>query len=385
MPLPRPNPPPPLFAPKDVLRLVAALSMMVLLVFAIGRFKNPRTWLWVEQTKRPSTAAQEPEIAPSASPLYRQALISQAIGFYALTPNPFTPIAFMALGAEGVASFEHVPLPVRPPPSGRHAPPPDGNILDLAIDRKGFLTDDPNESDYNNALKKGDADARYHLFELAAVANAADLAQDARRDVRYTALMQKPQDYRGDVIHIQGQLRWLRTFELTRSTIPGVTHFYEGLITVGPDGYWALFKDLPAGLPPAAQWNNLYVHDVGFDGYFLKVLLAKNSKGAIPFPLLIGRTLVLPPPEAESSLEASFWTLLIVVGGAGLVLSVIFWLHGLSERRYAARLAAVRAKAQAARLESGETDVAESASAHDNSDSDFPEKPRLNGQQRPPV
>jgi hypothetical protein len=260
------------------------------------------------------------------------------------------------LTLSSVYGYEHIPWPERPvvaakaPPRGAaRALTPSREILDGAIDRKGFLTDDPDESDYTNARRKGDADARYHLIELAATASVQDLARIARADVRYTALLQKPNDFRGQVLRVQGQLRWLKTFELSRDTIPGVKFVYEGLITVGPDAYWVMFPELPPGLPPGSEWNNLYVHDVSFSGYFLKVLLAENAKGKFPFPVLIGRTLELPPAVAGTTFASGFWTLAIVAGTAALILGIVFWLHGLGERRYAARLAAVRARG---RLES---------------------------------
>jgi hypothetical protein len=181
---------------------------------------------------------------------------------------------------------------------------------------------------------------------------------------------------------VQGQLRWLRTFEVKRNTIPGVSFFYEGVISIGPDAYWVLFKDLPPGLPPAAQWNKLFVHDVRFNGYFLKVLRATNAKGSVTFPLLIGRTLEVPVAGEDSSLESSFWMLAAAVAGGGLVLGMVFWLHGLSERRYAARLAALRAKREAEPQEAGTPGVAENAAPNDNNPSDARTEPRLNGRHR---
>jgi hypothetical protein len=322
--------------------------------------QNPRTWSWVENmNSQPSPAAaaapanETTDLPADLNPRFTQAYLSQIVGMLSLTPDPTVPAARAGLTLSSVYGYEHIPWPERPaaaakapPPGAARALAPSREILEGAIDRKGFLTDDPDESDYTNARRKGDADARYHLIELAATASEQDLARIARTDVRYTALLQKPNDFRGQVFHIQGQLRWLKTFELSRDTIPGVKFVYEGLVTVGPDAYWVMFPELPPGLPPRSEWNNLYVHDVSFSGYFLKVLLAENAKGKFPFPVLIGRTLELPPAVASTTFASGFWTLAIVAGTAALILGIVFWLHGLGERRYAARLAAVRERAR---------------------------------------
>lgn len=363
MSLPRPQRPPPLIAPKDAIRLLAAMSMMVFLIWAMTRVQNPRTWSWVENMNSQPTpdataapATETTDLPADLNPRFTQAYLSQIVGLLSLTPNPNVPPGRAGLTLSTVYGFEHIPWPERPaavvktPAGAPRALVPSQEILRGAIDRKGFLTDDPDEADFNNARRKGDADARYHLLDLATTVSPQDIAKNARTDVRYSALLQKPPDYRGQVIRIQGQLRWLKTFELSRDTIPGVKFVYEGLITVGSDAYWVMFPELPPGLPPSSEWNNLYVHDVTFNGYFLKVLLAENAKGKFPFPVLIGRTLELAPALAGTSFESGFWTLVIVAGTAALLLGIVFWLHGLGERRYAARLAAVRARTK---LESG--------------------------------
>jgi hypothetical protein len=379
--------PPPLLASRDAVRLLAALSMMVFLLWAMKRTGDPHMWSWVENVNR------KPEPAPSAteekaqSPAKtdvsyaQQACITQAVGLLALIPNPCVPPARIGPAISTVSSFEYLPWPELPTPqavrqgAARHAPVPSAEILSLAIDNKGFLTDDPDEVNYANALRKGDADARYHLLELAVDARLEDLAQDARSDVRHSALLRKPNDYRGQVIHVQGQLRWLRTFELSRDSIPGVKFVYEGLITAGPDAYWVLFKDLPKGMPPASEWNKLYVHDATFNGYFLKVLLTKDEKTnrTVEFPLLVGRALELPPVAEGKSFSSGFWTLAIIVAGAALVLGLVFWLHTVGERRYAARLAAVRERAKQAAEEASASGAAGNSS--DENQTDGPESP----------
>jgi hypothetical protein len=312
------------------------------------------------QAPAASTAPSRPA-EPTAPALteVEKAYLHQAVSFLALpagamplTPGRVAGDVGLALHAyEALPPDPLPPLPPAPEPAPgvkRFAPTPAPAVLRGAYDRKGFLVDEDGDLSAANLLRRADADARYHLFELVGLAKVDELVKDARTDVRHSALIAKPDEYRGQVIGILGQVRWIKVFEMKRQ-LPGVKTMYQALITVGTDPYWVMFPDLPQGLPPETEWNQLYLHDVAFHGYFYKVLLAENEKGkTFAFPVLVGRTLEMPPPAEVLPLDRYLWIVLMAVGGAGVVLAGLFWWHGLGERRYLARMAALRARVKEA-------------------------------------
>jgi hypothetical protein len=340
--------------------------MFVFVLWAMGKAKNPRTWLWLTGGRGagdvqpaptgavPGGEKQRPPSPPRGPSAEVRFYAGQLAGFLALGAEPTLTPDGVRLRALGVLGQEHVPeapAAAEQPAAGQRAPVANPEFLRGALDRREFLLENP--ADPDNVLYARDADARYYLLELARDANPADLAADARRDVRYTALLEKPQDYRGQVIHVQGDLLWVTHFELKRS-VPGLPHVYQGLLLAEPTGrpVWLLFPELPPGLPPEAQWSRLYLNGVRFDGYFLKVLRAEDPKEKgkqLYFPVLVGRTLTLAAPAVEMETGLS-WPFVLIVGGGILgVFAMAAWLYRRSERRYEAKLARLRAQAESAR------------------------------------
>jgi hypothetical protein len=268
------------------------------------------------------------------------------------TPTP----AGLDAGVLGVLAGEYVPLPVEDKQSGaeanRSAPRPDRQWLDGAIDREVFLDED--EFSPATDPKRRDADARYHLLSLAKEATLAQLAADAKSNIRFTALLDKPREYRGEVVHVKGDLMWVQTFELQRPT-PGMEHVYQGLIVVPGTGqsYGILFTDLPQHLPPERLWKRLYLRDATFDGYFLKVLKValpadKNNPARTGIvPVLVGKSPVLPEPPPRFDLVGTLTTLGLILAAVLILGTLALWLYRRSERRYQLKMAEVRARAQA--------------------------------------
>lgn len=214
------------------------------------------------------------------------------------------------------AQAEPLALPVSTEPSSkkeepvtksRRAPYPIQSTLAGAADLEPFLTPNPIALPEMQLSAKAelDANARYHLLQLAKDANPGALEADARRDVRYRALVQKPNDYRGELVQITGDLISLgEPMELQRK-IPGMEVAYLGLMACDQADYQylVLFSDLPAGLPPQKDWNQLYLRNVQFTGYSYKVAKFTRSEGKVKswmLPVLVGKTLILPEKPTES-------------------------------------------------------------------------------------
>jgi hypothetical protein len=264
-----------------------------------------------------------------------------------------TTPASLDAGILGALSGEFVPLPEQQPANPadgkRSAPVPERHWLAGAIDREIFLDEDETAQELDP--RRRDANARYHLLALAREATLDQLANDAVSNVRYSALIEKPSDYRGQVLRIKGDLIWVRTLELKRVT-PGMDFVYQGLIVVPStgDSYGILFTDLPEHMPAQNLWTRLYLRDVTFDGYFLKVLRVelpadkRNPARTGHIPVLIGHSPRLPPPPTQFDLYGTLITIGMILGVVLVLGTLALWLYRRSERNYQAKLAAVRSR-----------------------------------------
>jgi hypothetical protein len=92
----------------------------------------------------------------------------------------------------------------------------------------------------------------------------------ANRRVTFATLYERPIDHRGQVIHVEGDARWVNKLEtpgLLKEA--GVTDLYEVWIVdvaAGPRPYSVLLTELPPGLPVGEKISV----PVALDGYFLK-------------------------------------------------------------------------------------------------------------------
>lgn len=344
--------PPPLIRGRDALRLMTLLFALVFILWAMTKASKPQTWRWTEVFQQP---AQQQKALDAGEPVSSDqpslevlTSASQAAGFVAQFAMPSSAPASYDLGMLGVFGQEFVPLPESKKATAglkfQRIPTPVAEILRGARDRSGFLVEDPDDLD--NPTYKPDADARYHLIELARDAGLDDLAAEARKDVRFAALMENPGDYRGQVIHVEGDLLWITTLELKRK-VPGLDHVYQVIITVGGNDqpYYVLFTDLPPNLPPEKEWGSLYLRNVQFDGYFLKILRKDHPKEkgkGLLFPVLVGRSPRIPAQPGGLDFGLSVQTLIALVVGVIILGSIVVAWFRWNDRRYAIRLAAVR-------------------------------------------
>ena len=231
---------------------------------------------------------------------------------------------------------------------------PDKEKLRGAADREPFLLENPNAllRDERWQKQRRDADARYELLLYAKETPAGSLEHDARHDVVIADLLDQPQKYRGEVLHIRGDLLWVRKMELNRPGL-GITECYQALLTVqGPDkAFWVLFtKPLPTAALSSAG-NTIYIPNVEFAGYFYKLLAVEPLPGHKEpriLPVLVGSELVLPgastPGDDLSILGAIFLAAALPVA---LIVVLACWLYRGHNRRLREKLAAVKLRVEA--------------------------------------
>ncbi|MER3417358.1 MAG: hypothetical protein C4297_14280 [Gemmataceae bacterium] len=356
---------PPLLSSSDRWRLVSLLVMTAVVIWAIWKAGDPRTWTWTEMltpsTEKDAGAAPAPDAAVATAPQSKrsaesasdlptleQSYYAQATMYLSALPatafGPGWPVALVAARA-GAFTIEWLPLPEKLisdiEPLTQHAPPPDPTTLAGALDYEPFRLEA--EDDPGAITWRRDADARYHLIHLALSARSEDLARDALAHVRYSALRVHPERYRGRVLRIEGDLRKLDYFELHRP-VPGATHLYQAWVTTGSldQLYCLLVHELPNGMPPESQWHRLYQR-VRFDGYFLKILKVRDEQKTYYVPVLIGKTLhTLRPAAARRDHSSIISVVLTMILGGLLLCLVLTWIYQRSDRRLAKRLAQLR-------------------------------------------
>lgn len=239
---------------------VLLCTSLVVLVAAQLSFKRPALWRW---------AQAEPKVLP--------------------------------------VSTEAVPRKIEEVRTTRRAPYPDLKLIADAADLEPFLSPAPDAPPELQGTAKAmlDAEARYHLLQIAKDALPGALEANGQRNYRYQALAQKPGAYRGELVTIQGDLISLAEPMELQKKVPGMEVCYVGLMTneQADHQYLILFVDLPPSLTSnQKEWKQLYLRNVQFTGYFYKVAKFTRSEGKVRswmLPVLVGKSLLLPELVAE--------------------------------------------------------------------------------------
>jgi hypothetical protein len=185
---------------------------------------------------------------------------------------------------------------------------------------------------------------RSYLTSVDSFANSAD------KTVTRAHLFSLPVKYRGEVVHVEGQLKQLRRFDAPAAlALKGISAIYEGWIfdakRYGANPTCVLFTELPERLAPSDDVNQ----EVAFDGYFFKLYRyeSRDAGKLREAPLLIGRMPIVQRaaerPAASSS--GSGWGSSLLMGFVGLLMGTValaagltWWFHR-GDRRVRARLA----------------------------------------------
>jgi hypothetical protein len=179
-----------------------------------------------------------------------------------------------------------------------------------------------------------EATAYNYLLTRAHDASAAAFARKSHPEVRHYHLWDDPQKYRGEIVHVEGELRMLRRYDAPKlAQNGGVRDLYEGWVRDDHDKHnlWCIiFTDLPEGLNVDGSRGQ----HVAFDGYFFKLYrYTDNNHDARLAPLLIGHA-----PEYEVPVAHTFPTtfLLCFLGlistTVTVVLAVAWWFRRGDDR-----------------------------------------------------
>ena len=174
-------------------------------------------------------------------------------------------------------------------------------------------------------------DAAYSiLLRRARETSSKALAAEARRDIFWTHLWERPAGYRGVPIHLEGTARRVLSYEVNPELAPG-GRVYEAWIYSDENRmfpYVLVFEDAPPGLVIGAD---LFVR-VTFDGYFLKLLGYRAGDANRAAPMLVGRlhaTAPLAPApapmvELRNMTRSETFVLIFVLLFSYIVIRAIF-------------------------------------------------------------
>ena len=160
------------------------------------------------------------------------------------------------------------------------------------------------------------AEPYYYLLDLARHNPAEWMEQHARRDVTWAHLLRDPDNYRGQLVLLRGQLLQLKRDELGDNDY-GLTTRYEGWVSTQESGKYAyavIVTDPPTGLSLGMPNEGVAVA-----GYFLGWWrhLDQNGKPTSS-PLILGhRFVVLEQPQRPDAAISQSYGLAI---GAGIVM-----------------------------------------------------------------
>jgi hypothetical protein len=142
------------------------------------------------------------------------------------------------------------------------------------------------------------------LLERARETSADALAKQARRDIFFTHVWERPEKYRGVPVHLQGIAKKILTFEVAPTLSP-TERLYEVWFYTDENGSFpnlVILQDPPAGLAVGDELNLR----VTVDGYFMKLMGYRAGDTFRAAPLFVGRMHWTPAPVAAPSTMSEF-------------------------------------------------------------------------------
>jgi len=172
-------------------------------------------------------------------------------------------------------------------------------------------------------LAKEEMVAYWRLMRWERSQSADELLKRARGNVYYGDLLDRPSDFRGELIKVKLHIVQVRQFESLPDNPLGLKSNYQA---VGWNDasqahfYFCIFTKLPEGMHVGDR-----VYDEGtFVGYFLKTYVYEDGKGTrIKAPILIGQMTFHPAAVVPRSETEWMWPW--IAGGACLVLYAARW------------------------------------------------------------
>ncbi len=165
--------------------------------------------------------------------------------------------------------------------------------------------------------------AYWRLMRWAQSQNADQLVKRARGDFRYGDLLERPQEFRGDLLKVNVHIRRILRYDSPPGIPVDAHEYYEAVCWTEATQSWlytCVFVDLPEGM----KVGDFLQEEGTFVGYFLKTYVYLDGRGIkVKSPILIGRMIYRQAPAITQSKDEWIWG--AAVGGGLLLLFFARW------------------------------------------------------------
>ena len=306
------------FRSSDMFRLVAMIGMLCIILMTAVRMRESSMWRWVVRRWEVSNGAEADE-ALRKSNIERQLRVANGKdGAPVIPPQAIDPTLVKVAGPAEIKTAATAT------PKRSELDPTEKQLLDNELQ----LIEDKT---YLDGLEMG---PYWRLLSWVKDQSTAELGQRARSDVLFTHLIQRPSQYRGQLIHLKLNLKRSIRYEAGPNRL-GVEWLYEawgGSSDSHSYPYCVIFTDWPKGMPLGEGIEE----EVTVDGYFLKHMKYESRDEKNRFaPLIVGRLDWHENPSQSGGSGIAntnfIWTG-VLIGMGAVVLGLGVWVYGYTFR-----------------------------------------------------
>lgn len=307
----RKNTPPPLISPREQVRILILLGMMVLVLIAMRVAGRPGSWEWLWD--RQPSAQPANEGAPEAVVTVAQAVApSQEVSDDSESGRFEVPSAESPDTAGEAPEFDAATQPPEAPPGP----------VGLDLSRLAVVRDNTRLSMRGNE----EAEPYYYVLDFASRIEPAELEALARRDLTFAQFLDSPGDYRGELVHLQGAVKRLIRYEAGPNDY-GLDQLYEAWLFT-EDSYNNPYVIVCTRIPEGMPMGDAISERVRVAGFFFKNNAYSAADAPRIAPMILAQRLVWIRPAAASGGPTPLKVLagLIAVGSVAAVV-VFLWLR----------------------------------------------------------
>jgi hypothetical protein len=305
-----------------MLTLVGLLAVVVILINVAA---NPNNWRWL-------TGAPKPEPKPKVEqaqvrPPEKRAQTEEE------DDDPLRPDAVRIL-----PNHEPAAPAARAPAIPRDVP---GDALALPRAVLATIRDDV------VGVPLSETDAFYVILSKARSIPEGVLEKHALKGQAYTQLYSEPEQYRGQLVSLEGDVRRLVKKNASANT-EGIDFYYEGWMFNNDSGnqpYVFFCTELPPGLAEIAPGEKTHEH-IRVTGYYFKRYQYASAGGLNSAPMLLAHTVRWIPLKSTASKPIPPTRVPYILGGIALIGIVlggaVWWFIAWDARTRARRLKAMK-------------------------------------------
>ena len=320
-----PSSPPPYFNRRDQRRLLGMVAILALILVAARLASRETAWHWL----------LPPDGNSSRLPASSQS--SETVGPDAADNDQLQPDEFR------VAASESAP----PQDAAAANPESETTVGPRYVIRPQLLAD---VRDSRLGLRRSEADAYFAVLATIRDLPAELTERVALRGVTYTALMASPGHYRGQLVHLQCQIKRVTAFTASQNT-HGIEDLYDVWFLTNQSGdkpLHARCTQMPDKLVAAVRRGESV--QVELTGYFFRIEAYSAVGGIRTTPLILCHSPVWMQSPTETRSEKGLVPYVIAfVIIVSLASGLTLWMYQRSDRAFAdshlKRLAAPQAPA----------------------------------------